>query len=93
MLYEFDGFEWDADKAEKNIKKHGLDFNDAVQVFSDPRHVDLESPQEGELRYKTIGLSNNIIIVVIHTQRDNKCRIISMRKSRQTERRYYYDHS
>jgi uncharacterized DUF497 family protein len=37
VVYEFDSFEWDANKAEKNVRKHGLDFNAAIKVFSDPR--------------------------------------------------------
>jgi uncharacterized DUF497 family protein len=93
VLYEFDSFEWDANKTEKNVKKHGLDFNDVVKVFTDPHHIDMASPQKGEQRYKTIGLCNSVIIAVIHTPRNGKCRIISMRKSRPKERREYYGHS
>jgi uncharacterized DUF497 family protein len=90
-MYEFENIEWDTVKAKKNIVKHGLDFNDAVKIFDDKKAKTFASPQKGETRYKTIGICNGQIIVVIHTPRDGNCRIISMRKSRPEERNQYAD--
>jgi len=89
VIYKFSGFEWDKSKAEKNIKKHSLDFYDAEQVFRDENAKTIDSPQKGEERYKTIGMCNGRLVTVVHTPRDTACRIISMRHSWKKERMVY----
>ncbi len=81
-------FEWDEDKNESNIEKHGLDFEDASEVFDSPMLVALDTRQDyGEDRWIGLGLLEHRVVVVVYSPRDaNTVRIISMRKALQYER-------
>ena len=83
--------EWDDDKNEENIKKHGLDFKTAELVFSDEYRVELFDEQHSadEERYITIGMVNDILFVV-YTLRDERYRLISARLATKKERQMYY---
>lgn len=85
-------FEWDLRKAEKNFLKHGVSFDEASTVFGDPLAAtvdDLEHSQS-ENRYITIGNSiKNRLLVVIHTDRGDRIRIISARQASARERKQY----
>ena len=85
-------FEWDSAKADSNLEKHGIDFDDAVRVFEDPQAIteDVSEPQYGETRFKTVGTVGNLVIAVIYTDRGSVRRIISARRSRRNERRDYH---
>lgn len=86
-------FEWDEVKAEANLIKHRISFVAATAVFDDPNRIDEDStkPEYGEVRTKTIGLiEGELIIVVIHTDREQKRRIISARRATKNERERYY---
>jgi uncharacterized protein len=83
---------WDQKKAKANLRKHGLDFNEAATVFSDPLSTTFpsEDHSESESRFLTIGLSaHQQIVVVAHTEDDNIIRIISARKATAQEKRFY----
>lgn len=88
-------FEWDPAKAEANLRKHGVAFEDAVRVFADPAHVsDVERIENGEFRWQTVGVVDGIrLLLVVHTWRDQAgvevIRIISARKAQRHERRRY----
>lgn len=85
-------FEWDENKREANIIKHGIDFIDAIQVFSDKYRVEFENMRSDEKRYYTIGMTENVIIMfVVYTYRDTKKRIISARRVSKNERSAYYN--
>lgn len=92
MLMEI---EWDSDKARSNLKKHGVRFEDAVQVFDDPDHLSRQDRyQNGEWRWQTIGLMHGIIVILVaHTVRyesgNEVIRIISARKADRREREHY----
>jgi uncharacterized DUF497 family protein len=90
MLYEFDGLEWDEKKRLSTLADRNLDFADAWQVLTDNLQITFQSPQKGEERFKTIGLLNSSLIVVIHTPRGRNCRIISLRRAHQNEEEAYY---
>ena len=81
-------FEWDANKNESNIRKHGIAFEDASKIFFRKR-LEKRSDRAGEIRYITVGEVNNRIIVVIYTPRGENIRIISARKARKNEKRAY----
>ena len=85
-------FEWDEEKAEINLRKHGVDFKDAVAVFDDIYRIEWydAAHSEGEDRYNTIGLVHDILFVV-YTERRERTRIISARKATPRERSFYYD--
>jgi uncharacterized protein len=61
------GFEWDENKAERNLSKHGISFNEAKTVFDDPLYVDFYDPDhsEDEERYLIVGQSNRGRLLMI----------------------------
>jgi uncharacterized protein len=88
-------FEWDAAKADSNIRKHGISFELAVRVFADPLHVtDQDRVEGGEYRWRAVGIVEGVrMIVVAYTWRDDEdvevVRIISARPAERAERRRY----
>lgn len=84
-------FEWDADKNEASLVKHGISFVAAANVFDDPRHIELDStrPEHGELCGKTIGMVGSKLFAVVYTDRGDVRRIISARSARANEQREY----
>ncbi len=87
-------FEWNADKANSNLKKHGVSFNEASTVFNDALSVTFPDPNHSYDggRYVIIGLSiAGRILVVPHTDRADRVRIISAREATRNERRFYED--
>ena len=87
-----DKYEWDTEKREVNLVKHGLDFNDVWRVFKDPKAVTFEDIKHSsvECRLLTIGYLDDILCtVVVHTKRGNRIRIISFRPANKKERIQY----
>jgi len=87
-------FEWNPDKANLNLNKHGVSFNEASTVFNDPLSVTFPDPDHsyGEERYVIIGVSSaGRILIVPHTDRADLVRIISAREATRNERRFYED--
>ncbi|MBC6435843.1 BrnT family toxin [Nostoc sp. HG1] len=85
-------FEWNPDKAALNLEKHGISFLEAATVFNDPLSVTFPDPDHsiGESRYIIIGVSRfGQLLVVAHTDRGEKVRIISARKATRQEKRFY----
>jgi len=85
-------FEWDKEKSEANAKKHGVSFHEAATVFGDPLAITFQDPDHsiGEYRYITFGLSQfNRLLVVSHTERKGRTRIISARLMTRKEREIY----
>lgn len=85
-------FEWDEEKRQKNIEKHGIDFADAVRIY-DGFTIKIRSTKVdyGEERFVTIGLLDGIEVAVINTPRNRRIRIISVRRARVKERILYYE--
>ena len=86
---EFDSLEWDETKRLSNIIKHNLDFCDAFYVFRSPYLRLKAKAVGGEARSMATGMLDDIHVAVIYTLRDSALRVISMRKARHDERRYY----
>ena len=88
-------FEWDETKAKSNERKHGVRFEDAMLVFSDPYALVEQDRLEGdEFRWQTLGLVGGIVLLLVaHTVRneqgDEIIRIISARKAIRKERKRY----
>ena len=85
-------FEWDDDKARKNVKKHGVSFEEASTVFGDPLALTIPDPlhSEEEDRFITLGESDRRrLVVVISTERGKRIRIISARFATRRERKDY----
>lgn len=85
-------FEWDKEKAASNLEKHDVTFEEASTVFKDALSLTIGNPLHSfdEERFITVGESSEReILVVVHTQRDTKIRIISAREATRKERRDY----
>jgi uncharacterized DUF497 family protein len=85
-------FEWDAKKANENLKNHGVAFEEALTVFADPlaRIFDDPDHSEDEPRELIIGHSaNQRLLVVSFTERESRTRIIGSRQATPRERRDY----
>jgi len=84
-------FKWDPDKAAKNLRKHGVSFDDAVAVFTDEHAIDEPDVDPDEERFRITGMSPAVgVLVVIYTERDrDRIRIISARKATKHEVKTY----
>ncbi len=88
-------FEWDAAKAEANLRKHGVSFELARFAFADPFAIlDQDRIEGGEYRWQTTGMVGGMtLLVVAHTLRDKEdvevIRIISARSAQRHERKRY----
>jgi hypothetical protein len=83
-------FEWDPGKAKRNLKKHGISFEEAVTVFYDPLSATFDDPDHSgeEPRFITIGFSSRgRLIIVAHAERGEALRIISARPATSRERK------
>ena len=85
-------FEWDDDKASRNLRVHGIDFQEARTVFEDPFAITIPDDvhSEDEPRSIILGLSLLArVLLVVHTERKERIRIISARKATPSERFQY----
>ncbi len=85
-------FEWDTEKSKKNMSRHGVSFIEAATVFSDSLSMTYSDPchSHDEKRFIIIGLSSSgKLLMVSHTERNDKIRIISARKLTRKERKQY----
>lgn len=85
-------FEWDREKAKANARKHRLGFAEAATVFRDPLAITIFDPDhsENEDRYITIGMSDHDrAVLVAHTDRGERIRIVSARELTRSERKDY----
>jgi uncharacterized DUF497 family protein len=85
-------FEWDSDKSKSNVSKHGVSFDEAMTVFSDPLANTIYDPDhsDDEDRYISLGLSSEgRLLVVSFTDRDDRIRITSARVANRRERKQY----
>ena len=81
-------FHWDTNKNLNNIKKHGIDFIDAIEMFQHPLLACIDNRKDyGEERWVGIGILKGIIAVIVFTEDDikNSIRIISVRKATKNE--------
>ncbi len=87
-------FDWDSAKNESNLKKHGISFDEAKHIFDGPTLTRVDDRQDyGENRDISLGrLSPDAVLVVVHTERGGKIRLISARKANRREGKVYYDH-
>jgi uncharacterized protein len=81
-------FEWDDNKNALNIEKHGIDFNDALELFKNDRLIFPDERKDyGESRFITVGHINNRLVIAVYTQtKPDTIRIISLRKANRREK-------
>ena len=84
-------FSWDDKKNKANLKKRGIDFTDAEAVFAGlVLTFEDDRFEYGEHRFVTVGMLNDIVVVIAHTETDKEFRIISMRKATKNEQEIYF---
>jgi len=85
-------YEWDSLKAAGNIRKHSVEFADAVIALEDEYALTIEDSCHNEQRFKTLGMGALLnILFVVHIERgENNIRIISARKADKKETKQYY---
>ena len=89
-------FIWDEEKNRINLKKHGIDFNDAVRAWHDPDRLDFfdEEHNSEEIRWIFLGAVAGVVLFVVETEPDeNTVRIISARRALKSEQEVYYANS
>lgn len=87
-------FEWDPEKADENLKNHGVSFEDGIEVFDDPFELDRldEHHSDDEIRFNMIGRTHKRVLFVAYTiPGDQTVRIISVRPATAREKREYYE--
>ena len=84
-------YEWDRRKQALNLRKHEVEFAEAVSVFDDPQALTREDRDHDEQRFVTCGLDGlgRVLVVVYAYPASDVIRIISARKSEPHERRHY----
>lgn len=83
-------YQWDQKKAITNFHKHGVDFADAVSVFSDELAITITDERFDEERFVTIGMDSfGRVLVVVYTLRYQEIRLISARKATRPEKQQY----
>ena len=87
-------FEWDSEKAQTNLRKHGVAFEDAVRVWSDPRRIERIDTSFDEERWQTIGMIGGQLLLLVANTSQSKdglevIRIISARRAEKSERKAY----
>ena len=84
-------FEWDEEKAQTNLRKHNVRFEEACEVFFDPFHLWEDASRSDEQRYGLLGYaeSDRMLYVVVTEQAEDAWRIVSARKATKEEQRRY----
>lgn len=88
-------FEWDSEKARRNLSKHGVTFEDAMLVWDDPLHlIAFDRIEGGEERWHVMGTAGGVVVLlVVHTYPDqenlDRVRIVGARRATPHERRAY----
>ena len=85
-------FEWDPFKSQQNVKKHGVSFREGLTAFADRHSYTISDPEhfKGEYRFLLLGYSSSgNLLVISHTERGDRIRIISVRRATKQERKQY----
>jgi uncharacterized DUF497 family protein len=87
-------FEWDEEKNQQNLAKHGISFDEASLIFEGPVLSWTDDRTDyGETRTISLGLiRGQVAVAVVHTDRNGQTRIISARLANRRERRLYDEH-
>jgi len=95
-------FTWDPNKAAINLHKHGISFDEAIEVFKDPHHFIMENyffAEETEQRYQAVGMTTKLLVLtVVFAERSNSpesqvIHLINARKADHYEEQLYADAS
>lgn len=84
-------FEYDPAKSDANKVKHGLDFEEAQELWKDADRLVFPAQSNPENRWALLALLQDRIWVAFYTMRGSATRLISVRRARDNERKTYYD--
>ena len=84
-------FEWDEKKNQVNLRKHKIDFEDAISIFESFIYEEVDNRKDyGEIRIIAFGECNKQVLCIVYTKRKKARRIISARKASSYETKEYY---
>jgi uncharacterized DUF497 family protein len=84
-------FSWDESKREQNLRRHGIDFVDAEDVFAGlTMTIEDDRFDYDERRYITFGILHSVVVVAAHTETEEEIRVISMRKATRNEQETFF---
>lgn len=84
-------FEWDEAKRIEGLRKHGIDFRNAIELFDSETYTVVDERFDyGEVRLLTLGVVKGRVLAVAHTEEDDLIRIISVRKAEKHEQEIYF---
>ncbi len=84
-------FEYDPQKSQLNKKKHRIDFDDSKHLWDDMERLQIQAKSDTEPRFALIAIYETKLWIAFYTIRNNRIRIISVRRARKGERRLYYE--
>ncbi len=84
-------FEFDEKKSQINVEKHGIDFEESQFLWCDARRIVVEARSETEPRFALIAILGTQLWTAVYTMREDRIRIISVRRSRNGEKEGYYN--
>ncbi len=86
-------YEWDENKRQINLKKHGVDFVIAYRIYESDEKLTIPCEYDNEQRWIDIALIEEELLTftMVYTYREKRVRVISLRKANRKERRFYYD--
>ncbi len=84
-------FEYDPNKSKSNKQKHGIDFEESNSLWFDISRLEVQAESDDEPRYALIAIFNDKLWTAFYTIREERIRIISVRRSRKGERSLYYE--
>ena len=90
----FGDFEWDEDKAQQNIRKYGISFEEATQIFADPYFFEVLDDKHStadEVRHLGWGRVRGFVVATIVFVKRGRVRLVSARKANKKEEKNYYD--
>jgi uncharacterized DUF497 family protein len=84
-------FVWNEAKRRSNLRKHGLDFNDAYLVYENPDKCTYDASRDDEYRLMDVALAvvKGRLLTLVYTEQDDRVRVISFRNASCTERKQY----
>lgn len=83
-------FDWNDDRAERNLIIYGIDFRDVPRLFEKPMIVIRRSDRKREIRLVVAGRLNDREVIAVCALRTNRCRLIAARKATRNEREKYH---
>jgi hypothetical protein len=84
-------FEYDPKKSISNKQKHGIDFEESQALWIDFNRLEVQARSDDELRYALIAMLNEKLWTAFYTIRNDRIRLISVRRSRKGEEELYYE--